>query len=246
MSWMERARERRRMKKKHLLGLANYLTYGRIASIPLLLVLMSFISPASEVPSRTDLFLNWMVVILYILSAVTDMIDGYIARRRESTGNFGKFLDPLADKLVTSAILIMLIPMGRISAWIPIILISREIAITGLRGMAISEDIVIAASQWGKRKSIVEAFALGGYLVYYPTWGVNFGAVANVLIAITVIISLGSGVHYILSFFQEVLERQKPIIVDDNSSPSEQREREGEAPAALPTGGGDASPHEGD
>lgn len=217
MSWMERARERRRMKKKHLLGLANYLTYGRIASIPLLLILMSFISPASQLPSRGDLFLNWLVVGLYIVTAVTDMVDGYIARRRESTGNFGKFLDPLADKLVTSAILIMLIPMGRISAWIPIILISREIAITALRGMAISEGIVIAASEWGKRKSIVEAFALGGFLIYYPTWGINFGGVAKVLIGITLVISLGSGVHYILSFFQEVLERQKPASTTDES-----------------------------
>lgn len=209
MSWMEKARERRRMKKKHLLGAANYLTYGRIASIPVLLVLMSFISHASEVPTRSDLILNWVSLILFIIVSITDIIDGYLARRRESTGSFGKFLDPLADKLVTSAILIMLIPMGRLSFWIPIILISREITVTGLRGMAISEGIEIAASVWGKRKSFMESFALGSLIIYYPTWGIHFKAIGYVLIGLTMIISIGSGVHYIVRFFQEVLERQK-------------------------------------
>jgi CDP-diacylglycerol--glycerol-3-phosphate 3-phosphatidyltransferase len=206
---MERARERRRMKKKHLLGPANYLTYGRIASIPVILILMSFISPAHVIPTRGDLVLNWVVFVLFVISSLTDVVDGYIARRYESTGSFGKFLDPLADKLVTSAILIMLIPMGRISAWIPIILISREIAITALRGMAANEEIVIAASQWGKRKSVIENIALGTLIIYYPFWDINFYGIAQVLIYLTMIISLGSGVHYIWKFFQEVLDRQK-------------------------------------
>lgn len=202
------------MKKKHLLGPANYLTYGRIASIPIILVLMSLLSPAGVAPSRNDIIITWVMMALYIISSLTDAVDGYIARRYESTGSFGKFIDPLADKLVTSAILIMLIPMGRISAWIPIILISREIAITALRGMAISEEIVIAASQWGKRKSVIESFALGALLIYYPLWGVNFYLIGQVLIGLTIIISLGSGVHYIWNFFREVLERQKSPLSD--------------------------------
>jgi CDP-diacylglycerol--glycerol-3-phosphate 3-phosphatidyltransferase len=206
---MERRRERRRMKKKHLLGLANYLTYGRIASIPVLLFFMSFIAPASFAPSRADIFLSWLVTILFTISAFTDAIDGYIARRRESTGSFGKFLDPMADKLVLSSLLIMLIPMGRLSAWIAIILIAREIAVTALRGMAVSEDIEIAASEWGKRKTMIGNFALGALLIYYPTWGLNFRTIGTVLMWLTMIISLGSGIHYIVRFFQIVLERQK-------------------------------------
>jgi CDP-diacylglycerol--glycerol-3-phosphate 3-phosphatidyltransferase len=211
---MERARERRRMKKKHLLGPANYLTYGRIASIPVILMLMSLVSPAHEIPSRNDLIINWVAFGLFIISSITDVIDGYIARRYESTGSFGKFLDPLADKLVTSAILIMLIPMGRLSAWVPIILISREIAITALRGMAISEGIVIAASKWGKRKSVIETFALGALLIHYNFWGLNFNGIGQVLIWMTIIISIGSGIHYMWRFFQEVLERKKTPLSD--------------------------------
>ena len=194
---MERHRERRRMKKKHLLGPANYLTYSRIASIPVMLVLMSFITSADQPPARMDLFLTWLVVVVFTASAISDIVDGYLARRSESTGSFGKFIDPLADKLVTSAILIMLIPMQRLSAWIAIILISREIAITALRGMAVSEGIVIAASEWGKRKSFMEAFALGSLLIYYPFWDIQFAAIGKVLIGLTMIISLGSGAHYI-------------------------------------------------
>ncbi len=113
----------------------------------------------------------------------------------------------------------MLIPMQRLSAWIAIILISREIAITALRGMAISEGIIIAASQWGKRKSLIETFALIALLVYYPFWQIQFAAIGKVLIGLTMIISLGSGVHYIWCFFSEVLERQKtppqPTTIND-------------------------------
>lgn len=198
------------MKKKHFLGAANYLTYGRIASVPVFIVLMSFISPASSVPTRMDILLSWVALILMIITGFTDVIDGYLARRGESTGSFGKFIDPLADKLFTAAILIMLIPLERIAAWVVVVLLSREIAVTALRGMAVSEGIEIAASQWGKRKTVMEHFALGALLLYYPIGGVNIHLIGQILIGLTLIIALGSGIHYTIRFFQEVLERQKP------------------------------------
>jgi len=211
MPWMERRRERhRRMKKKHLLGLANYLTYGRIATIPVFILMLSFISPAGEMPSKWDYVLSYAATILFFLSGLTDAIDGYIARRRESTGNFGKFLDPLADKLFAATILIMLIPLDRIAAWVVVIVIVREFTVTSLRAMAVSEDLVIAASEWGKRKTFMEIFALGSLLLYYPTWGIQWSSVGSVLLFLTVIISLGSGIHYVWRFFQVVLARQKP------------------------------------
>ncbi len=196
------------MRKKHLLGWANYLTYARIVTIPLFVVLMSWITPAPGLPTAMDVCLNWLVTLFFILSGFTDVVDGYLARRGGDSGTFGKFLDPLADKLVTTAVLVMLIYLNRLPAWIAVVLISREITITALRGMAISEGLVIAASQWGKRKSLLEHFALSGLLIYYPMWGLNFHVMGLWLIYGTMIVSVASGVHYIWQFFAEVLEQQ--------------------------------------
>ena len=215
MSWMERRRERRmerRLTKGQLLGWANYLTYGRIATIPVFLLLLSFIAPANRSPTQWDIWLSWITTILFVLSALTDVVDGVIARRHGTTSVYGKFLDPLADKLFTTAILIMLIPLQRVSAWITVILICREILVTAVRAMAAAEDIVIAASVWGKRKTVLEHFALGALLIYYPFWGINPHLIGLVLIWITVIISLGSGGHYVYSFFREIFARHRTNV----------------------------------
>lgn len=221
MSWMEKRRLRkgeRRLTKGQLFGWANYLTYGRIASIPIFLLLLSFIAPADRIPTRWDLWVSWITACLFMLGALSDVVDGIIARRTGMSTVYGKFLDPLADKLFTTAILIMLIPLQRISAWITVVLICREILVTAVRAMAAAEGIVIAASVWGKRKTVFEHIALTALLIHYPFWGVDPHAVGMVLIWITVIISLGSGVHYVYAFFREIFARHKPPLPSEEAA----------------------------
>ncbi len=208
---MERRRERpRTLTRKQMLGWANYLTYARIAVAPVMVALLYFIDPSRD-PSRWNVFFSWVAAILFAVTGITDIVDGYLARRREGSGtsSFGQFIDPLADKLVMAAVLIMLIPLGRLWAWIVILLISREIVVTAVRAMAAGEGIVIAASLWGKRKTAIEICGLTALLIHYPFWGVNPRTVGLVLIALTVIASIGSGAHYIWSFFSEILAREK-------------------------------------
>lgn len=215
MTWLERRRERRkRLKPEQMLGLANYLTYGRIAMVPVFILLLYLISPADQVPRRSDIILSWVTLGLFVLSGLSDIVDGYIARRWNTSSVFGKFLDPLADKLLSATFLIMLIPLRRVAAWIVVLLICREIAVTAIRGMAAAEGVVIAASEWGKRKTVMMSCALGALIIHYPFWGVDPHLVGTVLIYFTVIISLGSGIHYIWSFLAEILQRQKPASLE--------------------------------
>src|SRR5512147_86725 len=110
--------------RKDLINLPNVLTYLRIASIPLIVVLL--------MPPSSGRALN-LAFILYVMASTTDYLDGILARRHNLVTSVGKLLDPLADKLLTSAVLIMLIPLDRVEAWVVVLIIGREITITGLR-----------------------------------------------------------------------------------------------------------------
>ncbi|MBI1908966.1 MAG: CDP-diacylglycerol--glycerol-3-phosphate 3-phosphatidyltransferase [Deltaproteobacteria bacterium] len=214
MAWLEKKPffRRRRFERKEFLGLPNYLTYGRIAAIPVIVFLLMSLHPdgGRVIHPRVyhwDHFASFLATVIFIVAALSDVVDGYYARRYNFTSSFGKFLDPLADKLLSTAVLILLIPIRRIAAWVVLILISREIAITTLRAIAADEGIVIAASRWGKYKTVMENFALGFFIYYYPALGLNTRAIANILIVMTILLSLGSGIHYIIGFFREVFAK---------------------------------------
>ncbi|HQD50324.1 MAG TPA: CDP-diacylglycerol--glycerol-3-phosphate 3-phosphatidyltransferase [Defluviitaleaceae bacterium] len=129
------------------MNLPNKLTILRVVMIPLFLLI---------------LLTNWLpdpqkriiAVIIFALASFTDYLDGYIARKNNLVTNFGKFMDPLADKLLVTSALISLVELGDLSAWIAILIISREFIITGFRLIAASDGIVIAASWWGKIKTV--------------------------------------------------------------------------------------------
>lgn len=108
--------------------------------------------------TRIVAFFSWLV---FVVAACTDWIDGYFARRYKSVTALGKLMDPLADKILVCTALIMLIPLGRLPAWAALIILSREILVTGLRGMASAEGVVVAASGLGKIKSISQYIGLG-------------------------------------------------------------------------------------
>jgi CDP-diacylglycerol--glycerol-3-phosphate 3-phosphatidyltransferase len=125
---------------------------------------------------------------IFIIAASTDGLDGYIARKRKQITNFGKIMDPLADKLLVSAALISLVQLGKIAGWVAVIIIGREFAVTGLRSVAAAEGIVISASKLGKYKTVFQIIAIVAILV-------------NELIISLIGLPLGQYFLYIAVFF---------------------------------------------
>lgn len=183
-----------------LLNLPNLLTLARVAAVPLIVIIM--LSDSREA--------GFWAAALFGVAAVTDFVDGWLARKWGVVTVLGKFLDPLADKLIVLAALIMLIPFGRVPAWAVFALLAREIVVTGLRSIASSEGIVIAASDLGKIKTIYQMVAIPGLLLhydYYWFFGVrsellhvdmhNFGMF---FFTIALILTLWSGFDYLYKF----------------------------------------------
>jgi CDP-diacylglycerol--glycerol-3-phosphate 3-phosphatidyltransferase len=153
-------------------------------------------------PHKTTSF---FAALVFALASISDLLDGFVARRHQLVTTFGQFLDPLADKLIVSAALIMLIPLGRVPAWMVVVIIGRELAIMGLRSVAGSEGKVITADHLGKQKMVLQTVAILGLLLHYEYYGVNFHAVGMVFLWLAVIITLWSGFNYFRNFWH-VLE----------------------------------------
>ena len=161
------------------MNLANKITLLRIILIPLFLFFI-----------YSDIEYNMLIAtIVFVIASITDYLDGYIARSRNEVTNFGKFLDPLADKLMVTAAFISLVELGRIEGWIIFIIMAREFAITGFRAVAASDGLVIAASIWGKIKTVTQIIAIILALVNSPYY--------NISVIIALIATLLSGVDYI-------------------------------------------------
>ncbi|HAY20740.1 CDP-diacylglycerol--glycerol-3-phosphate 3-phosphatidyltransferase [Desulfobacca acetoxidans] len=172
-------------------NLPNALTVLRIGAIPVLIALMT-------VPGR---FVSFMAALVFLAAGMTDLLDGFFARRHRLVSRVGKFMDPLADKLLVSAALIMLIPLERIEAWLVFVIIGRELAVTGLRAIAASEGMVMAADRWGKLKTIFQMVALFALILHYPYLSIDFQRLGTVLIWIAAAITVASGTGYFLTFF---------------------------------------------
>ena len=190
--------------RSHLLNLPNILTLGRIAAIPVLVLLLF-----SETRSA-----GFWAALVFSAAAITDWLDGWFARRWGIVTVLGKFLDPLADKLIVMAALIMLIPLGRVPAWAVFIILAREMIITGLRSIASSEGIVIAASDLGKFKTIFQMVAIVGLLLHYDYYWF-FGLQYELLHAsmhtaglfffwIAFAMTVWSGIDYLVKFFKVI------------------------------------------
>lgn len=139
-----------------------------------------------------------VAAVVFILAASTDGLDGYIARKRQLVTNFGKLLDPLADKLLVTAVLISLVEMHRLSAWVVIIIISREFAVTGLRLIAAAEGTVIAASPLAKWKTLTQIVAMVALILNnFPFTLIGF-PLDTWLVYLMVIITVASGIDYFM------------------------------------------------
>jgi len=188
--------------KQAILNLPNILTMTRIAAIPLMAVMLLS-------PSQSSGF--WAAVV-FSLASITDWLDGYLARRMGIVTVFGKFLDPIADKLIVMAALIMILPFGHVPAWMVLVILGREIIITGLRGIASSEGIVIQASDLGKFKTIFQLVAIIGLLLHYDyNWffgidqslfHVNMHNVGMFFLWIATLLTVWSGVDYLARFIR--------------------------------------------
>jgi len=182
------------------LNLPNLLTLARVAAVPLIVIIM--LSDSREAGL-------WAAAI-FGAAAVTDFIDGWLARKWGVVTVLGKFLDPLADKLIVMAALIMLIPFGRIPAWAVFLVLAREIIVTGLRSIASSEGIVIEASDLGKYKTIYQMVAIPGLLLHYDYYWffgvrsellhVNMHNFGMFYLWIATILTIWSGIDYLVKF----------------------------------------------
>ena len=179
---------------KKFMNIANQLTLGRVL---LVFVFMAVIwNP--WLPLNTTL---WIALVIFVVASLTDFLDGYLARKYHLVTNLGKFMDPLADKMLVTAAMIALIdlsgvlPAGRLPAWIVIIILLRESAVSGVRLVAANENIVIAANQLAKIKTTVQMIMIVVYLV--PIEHVLWQSLAILLAYAALILTIVSGAQYL-------------------------------------------------
>jgi len=182
--------------------LPNLLSLFRIAVIPVLVYLLTFSDPLSGISAA----------FLFLVASLTDYLDGYLARRHRTVSNLGKILDPLADKLMIVAVLIMVAAMDRpgqpsVPAWLVVVIVAREVGVTIIRGIALTEGVVMEAEDLGKYKFILQAFAIFGLLVHYPYWGVDFYVAGIYFLLLAAAVALWSGVNYHVKFFRLLQQR---------------------------------------
>ena len=163
---------------------ANKITLIRIAMVPLFIILY-------KIPSE---LCHWLAAATFVIAAITDGVDGYVARHYNQVTNFGKFIDPLADKLLVTAALICFVADGSVPDWVTVIILAREFMVTSLRTVAVTQNVVIAASIWGKLKTVVQIVLVVAILVLPQNPVLD--VLKTVLIYAAMIITVLSGADY--------------------------------------------------
>ncbi len=162
------------------MNLPNKLTILRALLVPVFVFFMLF-------PAENDLLFRLIAEVIFCLASFTDFLDGYIARKRKLVTNFGKFMDPLADKLLVCAALICMIPLSYLPAWYVIILISREFIISGFRLIAVEQNLVIAASYFGKLKTVSQMLMIILLILQVPALSLVTEILVYLSLALTII-----------------------------------------------------------
>jgi CDP-diacylglycerol--glycerol-3-phosphate 3-phosphatidyltransferase len=207
-----------RSLRKEFLNTPNAITLVRIAMIPVFLYF-------TYAESRVNSFVAGLV---YAVTGTTDFLDGWIARKKGLVTVIGKFLDPLADKLIVMAALVMLVHLGRVAAWVVIVIMAREFMVTGLRTIAMSEGLVIAAGQEGKHKTAFQVAAITFLIIHYTypidmvffAFDLDANRVGTLLLYISLVFSVWSAWSYFRSFVR-VVYGPRP---DRGASPEAHRE----------------------
>ena len=179
-----------------MINFPNLLTSFRILLIPVFIILFL-------VPDSTR---SILAAIVFLVAALTDWLDGYLARKWQQVTKLGKLLDPVADKLLVLAALILLVDFQRVESWLVIILIGREIAMTGLRAIASTDGIVIPAEKTGKYKLFLQATAIVLLILDYKV-PLNFRLWGNVMLWISMVLALVSMVQYAIHYVSQLQMR---------------------------------------
>lgn len=204
------ARKKNRFLEE-LLCAPNLLTLSRIVVIPFVLLLMDDRDPVK----------SFYAAVLFALASVTDGLDGYLARRTGRITLVGKFLDPLADKLLVMACLVYMVRIGRVDEWLAVVLIAREMSITGLRAIAGSEGLVIAASLGGKNKTVFQLAGIGTLILHFPypilftPFVVDFHIVGTYLLYVSLLFSIFSAIEYVQLFIEAIEQKDRSRKVED-------------------------------
>ena len=207
--------------REEILNLPNSLTMGRVVVIPFVIWWMAQSDDLAEGAwaARRAAFYG---TVLFAAASITDFLDGWLARNLNLQSLFGRFLDPLADKLLVMACLIELVALGRAPIWLVVLLLSREVAITGLRAIAAEEGFELPSDRWGKWKTAVQMAGLVGLLVHFPIDTdflifravIDYHRVGLVLLGVSMVFSATSAFSYLLSFLRRAFrmhgERQAP------------------------------------
>jgi CDP-diacylglycerol---glycerol-3-phosphate 3-phosphatidyltransferase len=217
-----------RSLRREFLNTPNAITLVRIAMIPIFLY---FTWAESKVNSFT-------AGIVYAVTGTTDFLDGWVARKTGRVTVIGKFLDPLADKLIVMAALVMLVHLGRVAAWVVIVVMAREFMVTGLRTIAMSEGIVIAAGQEGKHKTAFQVAAITFLMVHYTypidaiffSFDLDANRVGTWLLYVSLVFSVWSAVVYFRDFVRAVYGPKRNAAAPPGDSPP-RREPEARAGA---------------
>jgi len=179
-------------------NLPNILTICRIAVVPLLIALLFFHTPLPRA----------IAALLFVLASITDYLDGYLARKYNVISSIGKLLDPMADKLLITSALIMLIPeeAGGVPAWMVVIILGRDLMVTSLRGVASVEGVVIQAEELGKFKTILQIFALTGLILHDSYVSIDFHLGGMYFLWASLLLSIWSGISYFSKFWFTVVK----------------------------------------
>jgi CDP-diacylglycerol--glycerol-3-phosphate 3-phosphatidyltransferase len=183
--------------KREIFNLPNTITLMRISVVPFLFILLS--SPGE--------FWSLILAVIFLLASFTDFIDGYIARKYQMVTTLGKFLDPIADKLIINTAIILMIPISRIPAWIVAITIVRDLLVDWIRSIASCEGIFIQASRLGKQKTFAQIAAVTALIAHYSIFGVNVHIVGMVILYVALLLTIYSGMDYFIKFYRYRAEK---------------------------------------
>jgi CDP-diacylglycerol---glycerol-3-phosphate 3-phosphatidyltransferase len=178
------------------LNVPNILTVLRILAVPVLVVALLDETPGGDV----------LAAIVFAVASLTDAIDGYLARSRNWVTTFGKLMDPIADKLLIIAALVALVSLNRVAAWVAMVIIAREFAVTAMRMAAVSQGVVVSANALGKLKTVFQVAMVFALILVGdgPAW-------VQVLVYVTVVITVFSGVDYFFGIRGKLRERERSV-----------------------------------
>ena len=197
------------------MNLPNKITIARILLVPIMMII-PFIGINGDLWYGLPIS-NIVILVIFLIASLTDYLDGHIARKRNIVTNFGKFLDPIADKLLVLAALVMLVESGILPGWIPIIIAAREFMVSAIRMLAASEGKVIAASKLGKIKTVTQMVAISlAFLDTSPFMKFMDGSLSNLALPLNILMSIAMWLAVIATIWSGVdyFMKSKDIVLN--------------------------------